>query len=185
MTGGPFPDDDLRRALRRLVRLGSLLEPHSHHHAGLHVSLSEMMALGELADVESMSQQELGQLLGLEKSTVSRLVVGLQHRGWVGRERDASNRRFYQLQLTPEGRTVADRIGQDLRAHHEQLLGALTPDEREALTIGLAGLARALASNPPRPGTSISEVAEGNAQPRSAARDVRAGPSPPVQPRSG
>ena len=146
MTGGPFPDDELRRALRRLVRLGSLLEPHSHHHGGLHVSLSETMALGELADVESMSQHELGRLLGLEKSTVSRLVVGLQHRGWVGRERDASNRRFYQLRLTPEGRTVADRIGQELRAHHERLLGALTPDEREALTVGLTGLARALAA---------------------------------------
>src|SRR5215212_2589478 len=136
MMGGSFPDDDLRRALRRLVRLGSLLEPHQH--AGLRVSMSEMMALGELADVESMSQQDLGQLLGLEKSTVSRLAAGLQRRGWVGRERDPSNRRFYRLQLTPEGRTVADRIGHALRAHHEQLLGALTPHERDALTIGLA-----------------------------------------------
>jgi DNA-binding MarR family transcriptional regulator len=154
VTSGPFPDDDLRRALRRLVRLGSLLEPHPHHHAGLHMSLSEMMALGELADVDSMSQQELGQLLGLEKSTVSRLVVALERRGWVGRQRNPSNRRFYQLQLTPEGRTVADRIGHDLRAHHEQLLGALTPEEREALTIGLTGLARALAST--RPGTEPS-----------------------------
>jgi DNA-binding MarR family transcriptional regulator len=148
LTGGSFPDDDLRRALRRLVRLGNLLEPHSHHHAGLHVSLSEMMALGELADVESMSQHDLGQLLGLEKSTISRLAAGLQRRGWVERARNPSNRRFYQLQLTPEGRTVADRIGHDLRAHHEQLLKALTPDERDALTIGLAALARALASNP-------------------------------------
>jgi len=145
VTGNSFPDDDLRRALRRLVRLGSLLEPHQH--AGLHLSLSEMMALGELADVESMSQQDLGELLGLEKSTVSRLAAGLQRRGWIGRERDPANRRFYQLQLTPEGRTVAERIGQDLRTHHEQLLGALTPDEREALTIGLAGLARALATH--------------------------------------
>jgi DNA-binding MarR family transcriptional regulator len=153
VTVSSFPDDDLRRSLRRLVRLGSLLEPHQH--AGLQVSLSEMMALGELADVESMSQQDLGQLLGLEKSTVSRLVAGLQRRGWVGRRRDPSNRRFYQLQLTPEGRTVADRIGNDLRAHHEQLLGTLTPDERDALTIGLAGLARALASNPHRPGRPI------------------------------
>ena len=145
MTGSSFPDDDLRRALRRVVSLGHLLEPHVH--AGLHLSLSEMMALGELADVESMSQQDLGQLLGLEKSTVSRLAAGLQRRGWVGRERDPANRRFYQLQLTPEGRTVADRIGQDLRTHHEQLLGVLTADEREALTIGLAGLARALATH--------------------------------------
>ena len=70
MAGHPFPDDELRRALQRLVRLGGLLEPHQH--AGLKLSLSEVMALGELGDVESMSQQELGQLLGLEKSTVSR-----------------------------------------------------------------------------------------------------------------
>ena len=145
MTGSSFPDDDLRRALRRVVRLGSLLEPHQH--AGVNLSLSEMMALGELADLGSMSQQDLGQQLGLEKSTVSRLAAGLQRRGWVSRERDPANRRIYQLQLTPEGRTVADRIGQDLRTQHEQLLGALTPDEREALTIGLAGLARALATH--------------------------------------
>lgn len=149
VTGSSFPDDDLRRALRRLVRLGSLLEPHQH--AGVSLSLSEMMALGELVDVESMSQQDLGQLLGLEKSTVSRLAAGLQRRGWIGRERDPANRRFYLLQLTQEGRTVADRIGQDLQTHHEQLLGALSPDEREALTIGLTGLARALATYHQRP----------------------------------
>jgi DNA-binding MarR family transcriptional regulator len=167
VTSGPFPDDDLRRALRRLVRLGSLLEPQTHHHGGLHLSLSEVMALGELADVESMSQQELGRLLGLEKSTVSRLVAGLQHRGWVGRERDPANRRFSLLQLTSEGRDVANRLGQDLRAHHEQLLAALTPSEREALAVGLAGLARALADHSPHRVTSSSE---GGAQPGPAAR---------------
>jgi DNA-binding MarR family transcriptional regulator len=165
VMSGPFPDDDLRRALRRLVRLGGLLEPHGHHHGGMQLSLSEVMALGELADVASMSQQELGQLLGLEKSTISRLVGALERRGWVGRERNPANRRFYQLQLTPEGRELADRIGRDLRAQHGQLLGALTPDEREALTIGLAGIARALASNPRRPGAPIPHSVEGDAQP--------------------
>ena len=139
-------------------------EPHAHHHAELHMSLSEMMALGELADVESMSQQELGQLLGLEKSTVSRLVAALQRRGWVERQRDPTNRRFYQVQLTPDGRELADRIGQDLRAHHQQLLEALTPDERAALTLGLTGLVRALASNPPHPGAPIRHSVEVDAQ---------------------
>jgi DNA-binding MarR family transcriptional regulator len=161
VTSGPFPDDDLRRALRRLVRLGSLLEPHPNHHAGVHLSLSETMALGELADVESMSQQELGRLLGLEKSTVSRLVAGLQDRGWVERQRDPGNRRFYLLQLTSEGREVANRLGRDLRAHHEQLLATMTPHEREALAVGLAGLARALAST--RPGIPNRHAAEGDA----------------------
>jgi DNA-binding MarR family transcriptional regulator len=149
------------------VRLGNLLEPHQHHHAGSHMSLSEMMALGELADVESMSQQELGQLLGLEKSTVSRLVAALQRRGWVKRHRDPTNRRIYRLQLTPDGRELASRIGQDLRARHQHLLAALTPDERAALTVGLTGLARAVASNPPHP--QRSQIAGGDAQPGSAA----------------
>ena len=142
MAGHHFPDDELRRALQRLVRLGGLLEPHQH--AGLKLSLSEVMALGELGDVESMSQQELGQLLGLEKSTVSRLAAGLERRGWVTRERTPSNRRFYQLRLTETGLAVAEQLGSELRARHEQLLDALTPAERDALVVGLAGLVRAL-----------------------------------------
>jgi DNA-binding MarR family transcriptional regulator len=163
VTNSSFPDDDLRRALQRLVRLGSLLEPSAHQHAELRMSLSEIMALGELADVQSMSQQELGRLLGLEKSTVSRLVVALERRGWIGRERDPANRRFYQLQLTPEGRTIADRIGHDLRVQHQQLLEALTPDERAALIVGLTGLARALASQSATSGTQGSQLDEGDA----------------------
>jgi DNA-binding MarR family transcriptional regulator len=151
MTRTPFPDDELRRALQRLVRLGGLLEPHEH--AGLKVSLSEMMALGELSEVEAMSQHELGQLLGLEKSTVSRLAAALERRGWIARERDPSNRRVSRLQLTGAGRGVADLLGADLRARHQQLLGALTQDEREALAVGLAGLTRAVESHlhPPVP----------------------------------
>lgn len=136
-----FPDDELRRVMRRLVRLGGLLEPHDH--GGLKVSLSEVMALGELSDVEAMSQQELAARLGLEKSTVSRLAGGLEARGWLVRERDPANRRSYRLRLTDDGRAAADRVGQDLRRHHEALLGELTPTELEALTVGLAALGRA------------------------------------------
>ena len=140
-----FPDDELRRTMRRLVRFGGLLEPHPH--AGLKVSLSEMMALGELSEVEALSQHELGLLLGLEKSTVSRLAAALEHRGWIDREREPANRRLYRLQLTDEGRAVAERLGADLRSHHVELLGALTAAEREALAVGLAGLTRVLESH--------------------------------------
>jgi DNA-binding MarR family transcriptional regulator len=142
MTGSSFPDDELRRVMQRLVRLGGLLEPHDH--AGLKVSLSEIMALGELSDVETLSQQDLAARLGLEKSTVSRLAGGLEERGWLVRERDPANRRFYRLRLTADGRAAADHVGQDLRRHHEKLLGELTAPEMEALTIGLRALGRAL-----------------------------------------
>jgi DNA-binding MarR family transcriptional regulator len=145
-----FPDDELRRGLQQLIRLSRILEPHSR--AGTHASLSEVMALGELVDVEGMSQHELARLLGLEKSTVSRLVAGLVDRGWVSRERNPNNRRLYRLQLTHDGQAAARRIGKELQAQHTQLLNGLTPAERQGLAIGLAGIARVLRSHHRQPG---------------------------------
>jgi DNA-binding MarR family transcriptional regulator len=118
-----------------------MLEPHEH--AGMKLSLSEVMAMGELSEVEAMPQHELGRL----KSTVSRLAAALERRAWIVRVREPANRRVYRLQLTDDGRAVADRLGEDLRAHHQQLLGALTPMEREALAVGLAGLVRVMESH--------------------------------------
>ena len=144
-----FPDDELRRALQQLIRLSRILEPHST--AGTHASLSEVMALGELADVEGMSQHELAQLLGLEKSTVSRLVAGLVDRGWVSRERTPDDRRLYRLQLTHDGHATARHIGKELRAQHAELLSGLTLAERQGLAIGLAGIARVLRNHHRQP----------------------------------
>jgi DNA-binding MarR family transcriptional regulator len=136
-----FPDDELRQGLQQLIRLSRILEPHG---ATTHASLSEVMALGELTDVEAMSQHELARRLGLEKSTVSRLVAGLVDRGWVSRARNPDNRRLYRLQLTHDGQAAARQIGKELRARHTELLNGLTPAERHGLTIGLAGIARVL-----------------------------------------
>jgi DNA-binding MarR family transcriptional regulator len=146
-----FPDDELRRGLQQLVRLSRILEPHSG--AGTHASLSEVMALGELADVEEMSQHELARLLGLEKSTVSRLVAGLVDRGWVSRERNPDNRRLYRLQLTHDGQAAARQIGKELQARHTELLNGLTQAERHGLTIGLTGIARVLRTTRDSPET--------------------------------
>ena len=109
--------------------------------------MSEVFALGELSGVATLSQQDLASRLGLEKSTVSRLAAGLEGRGWLSRTREATNRRYYQLRLTDEGRDVAHRVGQEIRDHHAQLLDLLTPQEREALTTGLTGLIRAMESH--------------------------------------
>ena len=108
--------------------------------------MSEVFALGELSEVDAMSQQELAASLGLEKSTVSRLAAGMEARGWLSRQREPTNRSYYQLRLTDEGQDVAGRVGQDLRDHHAQLLDLLTPKERQALTTGLSGLIRAMES---------------------------------------
>jgi DNA-binding MarR family transcriptional regulator len=141
-SGAPFPDDVISTVLRRLVRSGGLLEPHDH--AGVHASLSEVLALRELSEHPGMAQNELAERLGLEKSTVSRLVGGMEQRGWVTRDRDLENRRYLRLTLTTEGDETARRIGKRLREHHRTLLGGLTPSELDALTVGLTALARVI-----------------------------------------
>jgi DNA-binding MarR family transcriptional regulator len=148
-----FPHDELRDLLRHLIRVGGLLEPERspHEHGGLKVSMSEVFALGELSEVEAMSQQDLADHLGLEKSTVSRLAAGMESRGWISRERDPSNRRFYRLALTSTGREAASRVGQDLHEHHTHLLTHLSPAEQQALRIGLSALIRAVTAESNHP----------------------------------
>ena len=146
MHTATFPEDDLRRFLQQVARTSGLLDAgdRSHQHAGVQLSVSETFALGELAESGELSQQDLAARLGLEKSTVSRLAAGMEDRGWLVRERDAENRRVYRVRLTDVGRDVADRVGAELRAHHEHLLARLTTDERRALAVGLRALMREL-----------------------------------------
>src|SRR5436190_496699 len=74
------------------------------------VSASEARALIELVAARGIAQGELGQLLGLEKSTVSRLAAGLERKGWLRRGRDEGNQRYMRLYLTPEGRAIAEQV---------------------------------------------------------------------------
>lgn len=141
-SAAPFPDDVISRLLRRIVRSGGLLEPHSH--AGTKASLSELLALGDLVEAPGLTQAELGERLALEKSTVSRLVAGMQRRGWVRRERDPANRRYVRLRLTREGESAAAAIGAELHERHRVMLAALTAEESKALTVGLTALARVI-----------------------------------------
>lgn len=141
---GGFPDDDIRRLLRLVVWAGGLLGPYDC--GGHQLSLSEVFALGELGESGPLSQQELGERLGLEKSTVSRLAANLERQGWITRERDPANRRFYRLDLTPEGRDVTREVGCSLQQTHAMLFEGLNPAERAGLTLGLTGLIRILES---------------------------------------
>jgi DNA-binding MarR family transcriptional regulator len=93
-----------------------------------------------------IAQGELGSLLGLEKSTVSRLAAGLERKGWVRRGRDEDNQRYVRLYLTPEGGVIAARLWQAWHSRQERILTALSPEERTGLSAGLRGLVRGLAA---------------------------------------
>jgi DNA-binding MarR family transcriptional regulator len=110
------------------------------------LSGSEARALIELMSARGIAQGELAGLLGLDKSTVSRLAAGLERKGWIRRGRDEGNQRYVRLYLTASGGAVAERVLQAWRSRQARILSALSEDERAGLSAGLAGLVRGLAA---------------------------------------
>lgn len=138
-------DADLEPLLTQLLRV---VTPARGGTAGedAMVSVSEARALVELLAARGIAQGELGSLLGLEKSTVSRLAAGLERKGWLRRGRDEENQRFVRLYLTPEGRAVAGRLWRAWQSRQERILASLSAEERAGLAAGLRGLVRGLAA---------------------------------------
>jgi len=110
------------------------------------VSTSEARALIELLSARGIAQGQLAALLGLEKSTVSRLAAGLERKGWLRRGRDEENQRFMRLYLTPEGRVIAAQVWQAWQSRQARILAGLSAEERVGLAAGLRGLVRGLAA---------------------------------------
>ncbi len=135
------PEDDLSALLRRLARLAALME--RQEHGGINASASELFAMEELSG-SPLTQSDLGTRLGLEKSTVSRLVSGLEAKGWVSRNRHLHNRRFAQVTLSSAGRAASESAAANLQQRHARLFAALTDEERTALALGVAALTRIL-----------------------------------------
>ena len=110
------------------------------------VSSSEARALIELVTARGIAQGELAGLLGLEKSTVSRLAAGLERKGWIRRGRDEGNQRYVRLYLTAEGGVMATRVWNAWHSRQARILAGLSAEERAGLVSGLRGLVRGLAA---------------------------------------
>jgi DNA-binding MarR family transcriptional regulator len=112
----------------RLAPLG--LEP---RHAGM---------LTRLAAHQGLSQQALGELIGLNPTRMVFLVDELEQRGLVERRRNTADRRSYALHLTPQGRDTLQQIQAAGSRHQDEIGASLTQAER----IQLASLLRRLAT---------------------------------------
>ncbi|HSS60072.1 MAG TPA: MarR family transcriptional regulator [Candidatus Limnocylindrales bacterium] len=80
-----------------------------------------------------ISQQGLGEQLGIDRTTVVELIDQLERQGVVERRRNPADRRSYALGLTPRGRTVQKRAARAFDAAADEFFGPLKASEREAL----------------------------------------------------
>ena len=132
----------LDEGLRQLVRFRSVLDAGGLP-PGIEASASESITLRFLQG-NPVSQLQLGDYLGLEKSTVSRLVEALVAKGWVTKSPAPGNGRLRIVALTDAGHSVAAHIETAMLVTHRRMIEQLTSEEQAALAVALPALVRVI-----------------------------------------
>lgn len=136
------PRPDLPRVPPALAdRIGFLLaKSHAVAHArgnealaplGLHIK--EYAGLNVLNATGPLSQQELGEVLGVDRTTMVAVVDELERKGLVQRDRNPDDRRAYALAVTDEGRSMLRRSRRLLATAERKFVAPLSPAEVDQL----------------------------------------------------
>jgi MarR family transcriptional regulator, transcriptional regulator for hemolysin len=110
------------------------------------------------------TQAQLAELSDLDKTTMVVTVDQLERAGLAERVPSATDRRARIIKVTPKGAEVAT-AGQEIVDHvHEDVLGALPPQERTAFVAALNRLANGHLVSP----TDVPDGGQGVRRPRQA-----------------
>jgi DNA-binding MarR family transcriptional regulator len=112
------------------------------------ISLRWYVALSFLDDHDGASQQALGEALCMDANNLVLLLNELEAADLAERRRDPLDRRRHLVHITAAGRRALDRAERAQEAVEDQILAALTSDERATLR---ELLARALDDAGPAP----------------------------------
>jgi len=132
----------LREKLRLLEReTGGLLDSREEC-CGL--TSSQCHTVIELAKTGTVSLAELASALGLDASTLSRMIQGLVIVGLVKRETCGKDRRRVEIGLTEQGRSVVEQIETINNGYMEKVLAEIPPEHHAALFESLGRLVEAV-----------------------------------------
>jgi DNA-binding MarR family transcriptional regulator len=119
----------LRELLRQLIRKLGLLDKSQLSCCG--ITYSQCHALVEIGSNQSLSINELAELLGLDKSTLSRTVNTMVEQGLVTREPDPDDRRYVKIKLTPTGSGLLSDIEDKMTDYYLNIYQAIPQDKRK------------------------------------------------------
>jgi DNA-binding MarR family transcriptional regulator len=105
---------------------------------GLHRSQYALMA--SLEEFGPLSQTELSDRSGLDRSDVVRWVDGLAERGLVERTRDPGDRRRNVISITRQGLHRLEELDAQIGRAQQDLLKTLSEEERKQLILLLGRL---------------------------------------------
>ena len=99
----------------------------------LGIRLKQYIALNYLRDGGPTPQQELGESLHLDPNNLVLLLNDLEDEGYAERRRDTSDRRRHIVEITRSGGQALERAERALESVEDDVLGALTAEERATL----------------------------------------------------
>lgn len=126
----------MRDLFPAVVRALGLLRPDTTP-CGQPMSTTEAHAVDELRNRGPLAQKDLAHALGLQKSTVSRLVDQLEGHELVARASNPSDSRSIHVVLTPNGERRAEMLAAARQEFFEDLLAPLDADDRRTVIQGL------------------------------------------------
>ena len=80
---------------------------------------------------EDVNQQQIAELLCIDKTSMVRIIDTLSKQGFVKRKKSKKDRREYQLELTPKAVQCIPEIRKALKESNEETLAGITEEERE------------------------------------------------------
>lgn len=102
--------------------MGAALEGHG-------ITFRQCQMLGMLATHGSLSQAQVAEMMGVEPSSVARLVDRMTRDGWIERRPDPDDRRKYQLFATDRAEPIWEGVQQVAATVRDTALEGL--DERD------------------------------------------------------
>jgi DNA-binding MarR family transcriptional regulator len=132
----------LRESVRLLVRKLGVLERGDA--SCCDITLSQCQTIVEIGRARKMSMNLLSEVLGLDKSTVSRSIDKLVNDGIIVRETDSEDRRSVTLQLSEKGQSIFEEVEKRMAIYFDGVVAAIPAEKREQVVESMQYLAQAL-----------------------------------------
>jgi DNA-binding MarR family transcriptional regulator len=103
-----------------------------------------------IAERGAVSTSSLASLLGIDPSTASRNLAGLERAGLISRRKGKDDGRQTDVRLTPRGRRTADSVNADAVDALTSIIDRVPRGDRLRVTEALEALARIVDGSAPR-----------------------------------
>ncbi len=114
------------------------------------VTADQFVLLSLLAERDGITQQELVRRASSDANTIRAMLVRLESRGLVTREKHPTDGRARSVALTRKGRRTHDRLWSQSEPVRERLIDAFGPEEADTLSEFLTRISTAMAKEGPR-----------------------------------